>query len=734
MFTPAERPIFIVGAQRSGTTLLRYMLSSHPRLYIPPESNFIPRFFQKQPCTPMSRQQAIQIAGMLLAYRPFFRDWHGERLAPETFVNSLPDLTPAAFVDTLYTHYARQHDAQRWGDKSPIYTEHIDLLAEIFPTAQFIHIIRDGRDTALSMQKAYQGKRFFYVDLYYAGRTWKRRVNKARAAGYLLGADRYYELHYEHLVANPDTLLSEICDFLGEAYAPTMVAPDAVAGQQHHSTGIHANVRQAPTTKSVGRWQQEMSFADQRLFQSVAGDLLQELAYNQNKGLGRMPVVERLRYIRLWAKYAIIESGRRFLQVVGVFHPARLLAPRPRREASAVPALTHCMIVHAYYPLGETRVERQATALVKNGFAVDVICLRAEGEPAIDRIDGINIYRLPVKRHKGRGLVVQLLEYLAFFSLAGAKLAALHRRRPYHAVQVHNLPDFLVFAAWRPKMGGARVILDLHDLMPEFYAGRFQRSLASWPVRLVLWQERLSCRFADHVITVSEHWRNTLIQRGVPARKCSVVMNVADDAIFYCFRTENLESHAPARAVENGTLRLIYHGTLVRRYGLDLAIQAVDKVKDDIPGIHLTILGDGDDAPELMRMVDELNLQQHVTIYNELRPTQELPAIIRSADLGIVPYRNDTFTDGLLPTKLMEYAALGLPAIAARTKAIETTFGDTMVELFEPGNATDLVRCIGALYKSPDRLAKLAQGSIRFNERHNWTKVGAEYVALVRAL
>jgi glycosyltransferase involved in cell wall biosynthesis len=388
----------------------------------------------------------------------------------------------------------------------------------------------------------------------------------------------------------------------------------------------------------------------------------------------------------------------------------------------------HCMVVHAYYPLGETRVEREARILVKHGYLVDVICLRADGESPLESSDGITIHRLPVQRHKGHGAGVQLLEYLAFFCLAMVKLTALHVRAPYRVVQTHNLPDFLVFAALFVRLIGARVILDIHDLMPEFYAARFQVGLDSWPVRIVRWQERLSCRFADHVITVSEHWRQTLIGRGVPPDKCSVVMNVADESIFHPPAVQRPLLHDPA------SLRLIYHGTLTERYGLDLAIRAVDLVREDIPGVHLTILGNGDFVDELERLIDELDLRQHVELINELRPAEELPELIDAADLGIVPYRNDPFTDGLLPTKLMEYAALGMPAVASRTTAIESTFGDTMVELFEPGDVGDLAQRLLSLYRCPERLARLWNGSYRFTERYNWPKIGAAYVDLVGQL
>jgi glycosyltransferase involved in cell wall biosynthesis len=385
------------------------------------------------------------------------------------------------------------------------------------------------------------------------------------------------------------------------------------------------------------------------------------------------------------------------------------------------------MVVHAYYPLGETRVEREARLLVKHGYSVDVICLRADGEPRTETADGITIHRLPVQRHKGQGAGVQLLEYVVFFCLAMVKLTSLHVRAPYRVVQTHNLPDFLVFATLFVRLMGARVILDIHDLMPEFYAARFQVGPDSWPVRLVRWQEHLSCRYANHVITVSEHWRQTLIGRGVLPAKCSVVMNVADESIFHPPAVQRPLLHDPAG------LRLIYHGTLTERYGLDLAIRAVNIVREDVPGVHLTILGDGDHVDELKRLIDELNLRRHVELINELRPAEELPALIGAADLGVVPYRNDPFTDGLLPTKLMEYAALGLPAVASRTTAIETTFSN-MVMLFGPGSIEDLAGCLRALYCRPERLAELRNGCQQFNERYNWPKIGAAYIALVGQL
>src|SRR5439155_3249945 len=164
------------------------------------------------------------------------------------------------------------------------------------------------------------------------------------------------------------------------------------------------------------------------------------------------------------------------------------------------------------------------------GYGVAVVGLRDDGGPARERYRGVDVHRLSA-RLDDRNVARQLLSYLRFFRLAAVRLTRLHRRRRYATIHVHNLPDFLVFSALIPKLRGVPVVLDLHDLMPEFYRGRFEHPgwMLAWAIAL---QERLSCRFADLVITVSEQWRAALIARGVPEAKCAVVMNVADERVF----------------------------------------------------------------------------------------------------------------------------------------------------------------------------------------------------------
>jgi len=387
----------------------------------------------------------------------------------------------------------------------------------------------------------------------------------------------------------------------------------------------------------------------------------------------------------------------------------------------------HCMVVHAYYPIGEPRVQREAEALVSHGYEVDVICLRQLQEPSRAVVQGINVYRMPIRRHKGRGTGLQLLEYLLFFGLAFWRLSILHLRRRYRVIQVHNPPDFLVFAALIPRLMGAKVILDLHDLTPEFYASRFKQGMDSYAVRLVRWQEKLACRFAHRVITVTEPWCQTLIQRGVPPEKCGVVMNVADHRLFQ----RDLPRPRPS---PDNNFHLFYHGTLAWRYGIDLTLRAVASLRDELPGLHLTVHGRGEFLGELQCLAQELKLGEFVHFSTDYVPLRELPALIASADLGLIPYRRDVFTDGILPTKLMEYVAMGVPAVAARTFAIQAYFDEKMVRFFAPGDVDDLARCIRELYHDRKELAALAHNADRFNQKHNWRVQSAQYVDVVEHL
>jgi len=389
----------------------------------------------------------------------------------------------------------------------------------------------------------------------------------------------------------------------------------------------------------------------------------------------------------------------------------------------------HCMVVHAFYPLAETRVQREAEALIANGYEVDLICIRFPNEPLEEVVRGVNVYRVPLKRNiLLPGFAGRMLAYVLFLLVAMFRLMRTYGKRQYGVVQVHNLPDFLVFCAWWPKLRGAKIILDIHDVMPEFYAERTHRAMDSTFVKFIAWQEQISARFADHVVTVTEPWRQALIERGVPDEKSSVVMNCPDHNMFH-------RGVQPATTLKSdGNFHLIYHGVQAARHGLDGILRAVDQLRDEIPNLHVILHGDGDGHNDLVRLSRELNLTDRVHFSNDFMPIEDLPPFIAQADVGVVPYHDDIFSGGILPTKVLEYIALGLPVIAANTPAIQAYFDDKMIMRFEPGDIDALTKQIAALYHDKAKQASLIEESNRFNQRYNWATHSLEYVAVVDRL
>lgn len=314
-----ERPIFVIGVHRSGTTLLRYMLNSSPRIYISPESDFIPEFFQLRPRARMSDRQIARAIQSLFTEHRFSAEWEGEAPTPAQFITHEGAPTPTKFLSQLYAAYAHMHGAERWGDKTPIYTNYVDLIHTLFPAAQFIHILRDGRDVALSMLEKW-AEQEIHVDVFFAARNYVRRTRAARNSGWRLGPQLYYEMHYEALVQDPENELRAVCEFLGEEYLPEMAQPQILGRKTIEPGSWNDPIRRPPNTASVQRWRKEMTPADLRLFQFVAGRQLEELGYRQVDA-GRMPAQEIARLARLAVKYAVLQAGRRVLQAAGLFPP-----------------------------------------------------------------------------------------------------------------------------------------------------------------------------------------------------------------------------------------------------------------------------------------------------------------------------------------------------------------------------------------------------------------------------
>ena len=245
-----------------------------------------------------------------------------------------------------------------------------------------------------------------------------------------------------------------------------------------------------------------------------------------------------------------------------------MTATAPRRRI--------CMIVHAYYE-EDARVRRQAEWLAEHGRPVDVIALRRPGAPERDVIDGVAVRRLPVRRHQGAGLPTYLAEYTAFLCRAAVAAWTAHRRRRYALVEVHTIPDFLVFAALPLRLAGVPVLLDMHEAMPEFFRSRFPRAGNPLAHGLLRLQERLATGFASALMTVNDALADRLRALGVPAAKVTVVLNTPRLDLF---DPASFPSR-PFRA--DGSLRLVYAGALTPTYELDVVIDALARLTAERP-------------------------------------------------------------------------------------------------------------------------------------------------------
>jgi len=280
-FPPAP---FIVGVARSGTTLLRLMLDAHPALAIPGETHFLAPLIKRPPNTKDAFLKTVTGA----------QTWENMALESADLRAALDRLNTFSLADAVrcfYRLYADRLGKARWGDKTGNYLNVMTPLQALLPEAHFIHIIRDGRDNALSFQGLWFGPGNDFADL---AQFWVRRITAARQQAQSL--PHYLEVRYEALVTEPERVLHEICDYIALPFDPAMLAHHDAAGSRlseytrpfgrqgtptdiDQFREIYARAATPPDPARIGRWRSEMPLTEQRRFEAVAGPLLRELGY-----------------------------------------------------------------------------------------------------------------------------------------------------------------------------------------------------------------------------------------------------------------------------------------------------------------------------------------------------------------------------------------------------------------------------------------------------------------------
>jgi hypothetical protein len=288
--TPAAWPApFVVGAARSGTTMLRLMLDAHSEVAIPPETGFVPKLIRTCERQDASTEGILE----LLTTRPRWPDFGIDQDVLARRLRALPVLLPAPVLRTFYSLYSEKFGKPRWGDKTPRYLLKMRRIQRALPEARFIHVIRDGRDVALSMTDL----RWRPDSLVHGAREWREHVQAGRRQG--ARVPHYLEVRYEDLILDTESTLRGACDFLELPWDAAMLDYHRTAGDRmaekaretHPSelpepvtaaerVGIHALTSRPPVAERIGRARRELSKAELAAVESVAGDLLVELGYS----------------------------------------------------------------------------------------------------------------------------------------------------------------------------------------------------------------------------------------------------------------------------------------------------------------------------------------------------------------------------------------------------------------------------------------------------------------------
>jgi glycosyltransferase involved in cell wall biosynthesis len=368
--------------------------------------------------------------------------------------------------------------------------------------------------------------------------------------------------------------------------------------------------------------------------------------------------------------------------------------------------------------------------MVDSGMLVDLFCIQDEpSDSTSEEIGALRITRILIVHDRG-GTVKYLFNYLRFMLSVFLRLTWRSIRKPYDVVHVHNMPSLLVFCAVMGKLQGVPVILDLHDVMPEVFAAKYRIDARHALIRLIMLLDRLSIAFADLALTPNETFRQVFISRGCPSEKIHIVMNTPDEAIFH----PTLGGSAMVPSSDKTSFRIIYHGLIAERHGLSTAVEAISLLVPRIPGLILDIYGVRTrDLTAVEKQIVELGLTSHVR-YCGKRRLEEIPALIETYDLGIIPNKRTPHTEINFPTRIFEYLSIGKACIVPNTRGIREYFGEHDAVFFEPDSAISLARAIEWAYQDPAQIDTITQRGREIYKQHRWLSEKCSFLNILEQL
>lgn len=383
-----------------------------------------------------------------------------------------------------------------------------------------------------------------------------------------------------------------------------------------------------------------------------------------------------------------------------------------------------CIISKFLYE-NDTRLQQQAKTLSSEGANVDVLCLRSKNKVRIE--EGITIHGV-IKPIPKETIIKYLVSTFTFALFCFFKLQKFAFKKKYDLIIVHTLPEFLVFVAVIQKMRGSKILLDVRDTSVELFDSKWGKDNKKILMKFIKISANLACKYADKIITASPGFQEKLIGRNVPSEKISIIFNSADTTIF------QFDSRREFKKITSGA-KLIYHGTIAERFGIDIAIEALALLQQKIPDSELQIFGFYDESykEKLKKLISELNLEKHVFL-NGRESLENIYKFVKMSDIGIVPYRSDEFMQLALSTKMFEYVASGIPVVATRLRPAEFVFNDECIIYAAPNKPQEFADNLERLCLNPNLRKSLVEQAFTAHNKVSGEVMSKLYLDIVRSL
>jgi glycosyltransferase involved in cell wall biosynthesis len=378
------------------------------------------------------------------------------------------------------------------------------------------------------------------------------------------------------------------------------------------------------------------------------------------------------------------------------------------------------IIKYGFYP-EHNHVRRDAETLVSQGYEVDVYVSNDGAQKSFEVFNGVNVYRF-AGGHKRGNIFMYIYVYTMFFFMVMFKLSFNSLKRRYDVIEVDTMPDYLVFTALFPKMMGTKVILYMFENMAELFTSTFKKKSNHMITRIIRMCEKISAGYADHIISADgQYYKKVLISHGIKAEKIDVIQNVPNEDLF--------KAQGNASPDKNDHFRVITHGSIIKRYGVQVLVRAIPALIKEIPELRVDVVGDGEYLQQIKELSSQLGISDYIRFTGRVSHEQ-VPVFIAGARIGVAPMVDDVG----VPNKVFEYFALGRPVVLSSHPSLRDTFPENCVAFFKPDDEKDLASKIIDIYRHPEKANAQVKNASEFYRKNQWSNLKNEYLKIYQEL